>query len=45
MDTKLRCTFENAADSGNQNDLNAFDEGKVTRAKHDHTKSQKVRSL
>ncbi|XP_021954376.1 vesicle-associated membrane protein-associated protein B isoform X2 [Folsomia candida] len=42
MDTKLRCTFENAADSGNQNDLNAFDEGKVTRAKHDHTKSQKM---
>jgi len=46
MDTKLRCTFElpAGADSGNQNDLNASEEGKVTRAKSEDSyaaKSQK----
>lgn len=47
MDTKLRCTFEMpaGADSGNQNDLNASEDGKVTRAKSEDSyaaKSQKV---
>jgi len=49
MDTKLRCTFEMPAgvDSGNQNDLNASEDGKVTRAKSEDSyaaKSQKMGS-
>lgn len=41
MDTKLRCAFELPTDANSQNDLNAGQEEKISRSKHEDVSASK----